>query len=240
MSSITITRTMACCARSTTAFAASDFDRTDIAFIHDIDVVTHGLEQPRHFTDTIRGAIPALAQRKGEGVIAAFGLGVNDVQVCIDTLAVADVDVILLAGRYTLADQSALAELLPLCERRDVAIIAGGPFNSGILATGAKPRDGVAPISTTRRRRQKSFVAWPRSKLYVRNTACRCRPRRCSFRVRTRWSSTCWSARGPPPSSKPTWLMRAIRIPAAFWSALRERRLIDPGAPIPGERVESV
>jgi D-threo-aldose 1-dehydrogenase len=215
-------------------------DRTDIAFIHDIDVVTHGLEQPRHFTDTIRGAIPALAQRKGEGVIAAFGLGVNDVQVCIDTLAVADVDVILLAGRYTLADQSALAELLPLCERRDVAIIAGGPFNSGILATGAKPRDGVAPYfnyapappEVIRRVAaieavcaeygvplQAAALQFPRAHPVVVNVLV-------GARTTTELEANLAHARHP--------------IPAAFWSALRERRLIDPGAPIPGERVESV
>ncbi len=57
----------------------------------------------------------------------------------------ADLDVILLAGRYTLADTSALAEVLPMCLRHEVAVVLGGPFNSGILATGAHPGDGTTP-----------------------------------------------------------------------------------------------
>src|SRR5439155_668014 len=77
-------------------------------------------------------------------VIGGFGLGVNDVQVCIDALRCIDLDVLLLAGRYTLLDQSASAELFPLCQRRGVGIVIGGPFNSGILATGSHPSDGSA------------------------------------------------------------------------------------------------
>ena len=121
-------------------------NRVDIAYVHDVDVKTHGSEQPRRFREAITGALPALAKRKEEGALAGFGLGVNDVQVCLDTLSVADVDAILLAGRYTLADQSALARLLPECLRRNVAVVAGGVLNSGILATGSRPADGSPPL----------------------------------------------------------------------------------------------
>jgi D-threo-aldose 1-dehydrogenase len=214
--------------------------RIDIAFIHDIDVATHGDAQPRHFRDAMEGAIPALARRKAEGAIAAFGLGVNDVAVCVDTLAVADVDVILLAGRYTLADQSALAELLPLCERRRVAIIAGGPFNSGILATGARPGDGNAPYFNYAPATpeivarvaaieavcaehdvplQAAALQFPRAHPAVVNVLV-------GARTSAEIEANLAHARYP--------------IPAAFWHALRERRLIDPGAPIAGERVETV
>jgi len=89
--------------------------------------------------------LPALAELKAQGVIDAYGLGVNDVAICSEVLRYADLDVILLAGRYTLVDQSALAELLPECQRRGVAVVIGGPYNSGILATGASPKDGSAP-----------------------------------------------------------------------------------------------
>jgi len=91
------------------------------------------------------GAVPALARLKREGAIAGYGLGVNDWQVCVDALAQADLDVILLAGRYTLLDQSALPELLPRCVARGVRVVVGGPFNSGILATGTRPAGGGAP-----------------------------------------------------------------------------------------------
>ena len=70
----------------------------------------------------------------------------NGVDIALHTLRHADPDAILLAGRYTLADQSALPVLLPECHRREVAIVLGGPFNSGILATGARPADGSVPV----------------------------------------------------------------------------------------------
>jgi len=110
----------------------------DIALIHDVDTATHGPEaQPQRFRAAMEGAYRALAQLKAEGVVAAIGLGVNEWQVCLDALQHGDFDAFLLAGRYTLIDQSALAELLPACERRGVRIILGGPYNSGILARGA-------------------------------------------------------------------------------------------------------
>lgn len=119
--------------------------RVDVLYVHDIDRDTHGDAYARRFADTLGSGIPELARLKSDGVIAGYGLGVNDVAICREVLRDADLDVILLAGRYTLADQSALAELLPICEKRGVTIVLGGPFNSGILATGARPADGSLP-----------------------------------------------------------------------------------------------
>ncbi len=112
--------------------------RLDLVFIHDVARDAHGDAQPQRFREAMKGAVPALARLKAEGAIAGFGLGVNDWQVCVDALAHADLDVLLLAGRYTLLDQTALPVLLPLCARRDVRVVIGGPFNSGILATGTR------------------------------------------------------------------------------------------------------
>jgi D-threo-aldose 1-dehydrogenase len=110
----------------------------DIALIHDIDRFTHGPEvQPRRFREAMEGAYPALARLKAAGAVRAIGLGVNDWDVCRDALEHGDFDGFLLAGRYTLIDQSALAELLPACARRGARVILGGPYNSGILARGA-------------------------------------------------------------------------------------------------------
>jgi D-threo-aldose 1-dehydrogenase len=112
--------------------------RIDIALIHDIDRFTHGPDaQPQRFREAMEGAYPALARLKADGTVRAIGLGVNDWQVCLDALKHGDFDGFLLAGRYTLIDQSALPELLPACERRGARIILGGPYNSGILARGA-------------------------------------------------------------------------------------------------------
>jgi D-threo-aldose 1-dehydrogenase len=116
--------------------------RIDWVYIHDVARDAHGDAQPQRFREAMQGAIPALARLKAEGAIRGYGLGVNDAQVCVDALAHADLDVLLLAGRYTLLDQSALPELMPQCAARGVRVCIGGPFNSGILATGAHPAAG--------------------------------------------------------------------------------------------------
>jgi D-threo-aldose 1-dehydrogenase len=114
-------------------------DRLDIVYIHDIDRPTHGTEQPRRFREAMAGAWPALERLRREGVVGAVGLGVNEARVCADALAEADLDGFMLAGRYTLLDQSALDELVPRCLERGVKLVLAGAYNSGILATGAVP-----------------------------------------------------------------------------------------------------
>jgi D-threo-aldose 1-dehydrogenase len=76
----------------------------------------------------------AMLELREQGVVRAIGLGVNEWQVCEEVLAAVDLDVVLLAGRYTLLEQEALESFLPLCLRRGVAVVIGGPYNSGILA----------------------------------------------------------------------------------------------------------
>ncbi|KAJ96678.1 aldo/keto reductase [Raoultella planticola] len=112
-------------------------EHIDIAFIHDCDFYTHGDQQPHYFRQAMDGAWRALAQLRDEGVIKAVGMGVNEWQVCHAALQEADFDCFLLAGRYTLLEQEALKAFLPLCEERNAAVVIGGGFNSGILATGA-------------------------------------------------------------------------------------------------------
>jgi len=119
--------------------------RIDLVFVHDIDASTHGASHAERLRDLLDSGLPELARMKADGLIGGYGLGVNEVGICLATLQHADLDVLLLAGRYTLADQEALAVLLPTCVRRDVSVVLGGPFNSGILATGARPADGSAP-----------------------------------------------------------------------------------------------
>lgn len=116
--------------------------RVDIVYVHDIDALTHGSEaaaeaRTRELIDA--GGWRALADLRAEGVITAIGAGVNACAPCERLLDLADPDIFLLAGRYTLLDQSALGRLLPRCQARGVRVVAGGPFNSGVLATGAAP-----------------------------------------------------------------------------------------------------
>lgn len=114
-------------------------ERLDICFIHDIDVFTRGKDQPEVFKSAMDGSYKALDQLRSEGVIKAIGVGVNEWEVCHEALKQRDFDCFLLAGRYTLLEQDALNDFLPLCEKRGAAVVVGGGFNSGILATGARP-----------------------------------------------------------------------------------------------------
>jgi D-threo-aldose 1-dehydrogenase len=110
----------------------------DILLIHDIDAYTHGREAfEEQYRTALEGAYPALDELRRAGVIKAVGIGVNEVEPCLRFARDADLECILLAGRYTLLEQGALDELLPLCLKKNIGVVIGGPFNSGILALGA-------------------------------------------------------------------------------------------------------
>jgi D-threo-aldose 1-dehydrogenase len=111
-------------------------ERIDILFVHDIGRATHGDEHPRRFRELMEGGYRAMSELRAAGAVGAIGIGVNEWQVCEEALGHADFDVVLLAGRYTLLEQDSLDSFLPLCARRGVRVIVGGPYNSGILATG--------------------------------------------------------------------------------------------------------
>jgi D-threo-aldose 1-dehydrogenase len=102
-------------------------DRVDIALVHDPD---------DHYDEALGGAFRALARLREEGVVRAIGVGMNQTELLCRFAREADPDCFLVAGRYTLLDRSAAEELLPLCEERGIAVIAGGVFNSGVLAGG--------------------------------------------------------------------------------------------------------
>ena len=115
-------------------------DRVDILLCHDIDLWTHGDDQPGVYETAARGALPALADLRAEGTIRAFGLGVNNWEVCARVLADFDPDCFLLAGRFTLLEQAPLDTFLPECLARQVSVIVGGPYNSGLLAVDERRR----------------------------------------------------------------------------------------------------
>lgn len=112
-------------------------DRIDIALIHDVDVWTHGDRLEQRYTEAKEGAVKALTKLREEGAIGGFGIGINEADMATRFLTECDLDVVLLAGRYSLLEQPALETFLPLAEERNIGTILGGVFNSGILATGA-------------------------------------------------------------------------------------------------------
>lgn len=105
-----------------------NLDRVDILHIHDPD---------DHYDEAMNGAYRAVIKLRSEGVIKAVGAGMNQAEMLTRFAQEGDFDCFLLAGRYTLIDHTGLKELLPLCVKKKISIIVGGPYNSGILATGA-------------------------------------------------------------------------------------------------------
>ena len=118
-------------------------DSVEIALIHDPDAGQSLWEdadvEPTHFRQAMDEAYPTLQRLKSEGVLRAVGVGMNQWQALARFARTADFDCFLLAGRYTLLDQSALPTLMPLCEEKRVSLILGGPYNSGILASDLSP-----------------------------------------------------------------------------------------------------
>lgn len=207
--------------------------RIDIVYIHDIDRATHGDAQPVRFREAMEGAIPALAELKGAGRIAGYGLGVNDWRVCVDALKHADLDFILLAGRYTLLDHTALPELLPKCERRGTRVVIGGPYNSGILASGAHPSGGAVPYF--------NYAPAPRDvidRVAKIEDVCRAysvplRAAALQFpRAHPAVATVVVGARTPSEIAENAALANAP-IPGSFWRALAAEGLLPGGAPLP-------
>lgn len=112
--------------------------RIDVLYIHDIGPQTHA-DLDHHYRSQLidGGGLAALMELRDSGSVSAVGLGVNEIEVCLDLLEEATFDVILLAGRYTLLAQGGLEELFPLCLSAGTSIVIGGPFNSGVLAAGS-------------------------------------------------------------------------------------------------------
>ena len=210
-------------------------ERIDIVYVHDLDRATHGPDFDRRFRDLLDSGLPALAELKAAGVIGAYGIGVNGVDASLATLRHADLDAILLAGRYTLADQSALPALLPECARRGVAVVLGGPFNSGILATGSRPSDGSPPyfdyapasVAVVARVRALEDVC----KTYDVSLAAAALQFPAAHPV---VAIVLAGARSVAELDANVELARTS-IPASFWAELRERGLVDPSAPLPGQ-----
>jgi D-threo-aldose 1-dehydrogenase len=106
-------------------------DRVDILLLHDPD---------DHEREAYEQALPALIGLRDQGVVSAIGAGMNQAEMLTRFVRDLDIDVVLVAGRYSLLDQRALAELLPTCAARGTAVVVGGVFNSGLLAD---PRPGA-------------------------------------------------------------------------------------------------
>ena len=203
----------------------------DVAFVHDCCSICHGDNYPKILRQVIDGALPELQKMKREGLIRAIGLGVNDVQVCLDVLKEAELDCILLAGRYTLVDHSGFAELLPICEQRGIRIAIGGVFNSGILATGVKGKDKLlfnydsAPAEWVERVQAIEAIC-DEFKVPLRAAALQ-------FPLAHPVVDTVLLGANQLNHWADAVAMLQHPIPAAFWAELRAQSLIPANTPIP-------
>ena len=206
--------------------------RLDTVFVHDCCAVCHGANYPQVLRQVVTEALPELQRLKTAGLVDHIGIGVNEVQVCLDVLNAADLDCILLAGRYTLIDHSALPELLPLCEQRGVRIAIGGAFNSGILATGVSPAGQGALFNYAQ-----APAEWVR-KVAAVETVCR------QFQVPLRAAALQFPLAHPcvdvvlaGAQTLAHWqdavAMMGFALAPEFWTALRAQGLIPAAAPAP-------
>ena len=207
----------------------------DVAFVHDCCSICHGDNYPKVLRQVIDEAIPELQKMKREGLIHAIGLGVNDVQVCLDVLKETELDCILLAGRYTLVDHSGFAELLPICEQRGMRIAIGGVFNSGILATGVRAAEqkgekllfnyDSAPASWVERVRAIELVC-DEFKVPLRAAALQ-------FPLAHPVVDTVLLGANQTTHWADALAMLQHAIPAVFWTKLKTLGLIPTNAPVP-------
>ncbi|MFF4394451.1 aldo/keto reductase [Streptomyces sp. NPDC001480] len=192
-------------------------DRVDVVYLHDPD---------DHAEQAFREGYPALEKLRAEGVVGAIGAGMNQAGMLTRFVRETDVDVVLCAGRYTLLDQSAAAELLPAAAERGVSVVVGGAFNSGLLAD---PRPTAtydytrAPAELLERALRMNEAA-TRHGTTLRAAAlafCAAHPAVASVLVGAR------SAHEAGDCAE----QFAARVPAAFWQELRDTGLLPTQEP---------
>ena len=205
--------------------------KIDVVLIHDVDVWTHGSRDAcdRRFKEAMEGAYRALEALRADGTIQAIGVGVNEADMCARFARAGDFDCMLLAGRYTLLEQDSLDDVLPLCVEKNVGLMIGGAFNSGILASGPKPgakynyRDAPPEILDR-----------------VRRIEAVCR----AHDVPLAAAAVQFPLGHPTVASVVTGAVKAqevarnietmaLPIPAALWQDLKTEGLLRPDAPVP-------
>ncbi len=215
------------------AFAGSQarlgVDSVDVLLLHDIGEMVHGDAHPAMLAQAIGEALPEMAAMKAEGKTRWIGLGVNEIRVCEEILEQVELDVLLIAGRYTLLEHETALPFLSECHRRGVKIIIGGAFNSGLLAASA---------GETLRYDYDTAPQW------AVDRAARLREVCASFDVPLPAAALQFCKAHPAvtsviPGAKSAEQVRQISawtrhdIDSGLWDALKERQLISADAPVP-------
>jgi D-threo-aldose 1-dehydrogenase len=192
-------------------------DRVDVVYLHDPD---------DHYRQALSEGYPALHELRSQGVVRAIGAGMNQAEMLADFARETELDVLMLAGRYTLLEQGALDDLLPMCERRGTAIVAAGVFNSGLLA-GASTKYNYedAPAPVVQRARRLAAVCERHGTTLA--AAALAFPLAHPVVV-----SACVGARSPAQVARNAQLLEA-GVPDALWQDLRAAGLLHVDAPVP-------
>jgi D-threo-aldose 1-dehydrogenase len=199
----------------------------DIVYVHDLSPDFFKNEFDHHFRIAAgnKGAFEGLVRLREEGVIKAWGLGVNTVEPCLRALQQSDPDIFLLAGRYTLMETTPLQALFPLCSQRGARVVLGGPFNSGFLAGGEHYDYAPASQEQHRHRERLRRVA---SRHHVDLAAAA-----LQFGLAHPVVAATIPGASSPEHLRRNAILMHMEIPAAFWDELRAEGLVPPGAPLP-------
>jgi D-threo-aldose 1-dehydrogenase len=205
--------------------------KIDIALIHDVDFWTTKdravLEE--RFKTVMDGGFKALDELRKAGVIGAIGVGINESDTSLRFIQAGDFDCMLLAGRYTLLEQGALDAFLPECAKRNVSVILGGPYNSGILTGGVKPgatHDYVAAPAPLVEKAQKIEAVCQRHGVELGAAAMQFplfHPALCAVIP---------GALSVAEVKQNVGRM-SVKIPSDLWSELKREKLLDPASPTP-------
>lgn len=206
--------------------------RIDILYVHDIGTLTHGSAAAVYWEQlTSGGGLKALERLRDEGAIGGFGLGVNEIEVCLDAMDRSRLDVILLAGRYTLLEQEALDDLMPRCADGGTMVVIGGPYNSGILATGTK---SGAPIHYNYAPAPAKVIAKvARIEAIAERHGVPLAAAALAFVLAHPQVASVIPGIGSARRIEQTLALYHIKIAEDFWSELRHEALIRPDAPLP-------
>ena len=207
-------------------------DAVDIVFVHDVDMCgkrRQGGASDARFGDFMKGGYRALHELRARGAIKAIGAGVNDGEAAEQLARAGEIDIFLVAGRYTLLDQDALTSLLPLCAEKGIGVVVGGPFNSGILATGVKADshyDYGAPPDEVRERVRRIQQICKAFKVKLPEAALR-------FPLGHPSVVSVIPGAQRASEAKRNADMMSAKIPPALWRALKDEKLIRADAPAP-------
>ena len=212
--------------------------KIDILLVHDLGIDTHRCKDQFFFNQFKNGGYKALEELKRNGYVEAIGLGVNESAICERVMEIGQFDCFLLAGRYSLLEQDPLHQFFPQCEAHGASIILGGPYNSGILATGVNSNtipyydyepapkhiiDRVAKIETVCAQYQVTLAAAA-----------------LQFPLGHPVVASVIPGLGSAKRAQHTMALFNEVIPSEFWQTLKDKNLLDQAAPLPNSTVSSL